>query len=61
MLARDYDNDIDILVITETWLSSDDSVSTGRMTPAGCQLLHVPRAHGTGGGVAVFYNSIFLM
>jgi len=31
------------------------------MTPAGYQLLHVPRAHGTGGGIAVIYKSTFVM
>ena len=41
------DNDLDTLAITETWLSTDDFVSTGRMTPAGYQQLHVPRANGT--------------
>ena len=55
------DKDIDILAITETWLSTNDSISTGRITPAGYQLLHVPRAHGTGGGVAVVYKSTFVM
>ena len=45
------DNDLDILAITETWLSTNDSVSPDRMTTARCQLLHVPREHGTGGGV----------
>ena len=54
------DNDIDIRAITETWLSTNDSISTGRITPAGYQLLHVPRAHGTGGGVAVVYKSTFV-
>ena len=32
------DNDIDMLTITETWLSAEDSVSTGRITPAGYKL-----------------------
>ena len=54
------DKDIDILAITETWLSTNDSISTGRITPAGYQLLHVPRGHGTGGGVAVVYKSTFV-
>ena len=54
------DNDIDILAITETWLSINDSISTGRITPAGYQLLHFQRAHGTGGGVAVVYKSTFV-
>ncbi|KAK2182464.1 hypothetical protein NP493_353g06015 [Ridgeia piscesae] len=35
------DNGLDILAITETWLRTDDSISTGRTTPAGYQLLHV--------------------
>ena len=30
-------------------------------TPAGYQLLHIPRAHGTGGVVAVVYKSTFVM
>ena len=54
------ENYIDILAITETWLSTNDSISTGRITPAGYQLLHVPRAHGTGGGVAVVCKSTFV-
>ena len=54
------DKDIDILAITETWLSTNDSISTGRITPAGYQLLHVPRVHGIDGCVAVVYKSTFV-
>ena len=54
------DNDLDILAITETWPSTDDSVSTGHITPAGYQLLHVQRTYGTGGHVAVIYKSTFV-
>ena len=30
------DNDLDVLAITETWLTPDDSVSAGCITPATC-------------------------
>jgi hypothetical protein len=44
------DNDIDVLLITETWLSSSADVVLGELAPAGYQVLHVPRGRGRGGG-----------
>ena len=54
------DNDLDVLAITETWLTPDDSVSAGCITPAGYQLRHADRKRGIGGGVAVVYKSGFI-
>ena len=54
------DNDLDVLAITETWLTPDDSVSAGCFTPAGYQLQHADRKHGIGGGVAVVYKVGFM-
>ena len=54
------ENDLDICTITETWLNKSDDkdkVVTGDLTPAGYDLLHVPRAKGKGGGVAVILKS----
>jgi hypothetical protein len=53
------DNDIDVIAITETWLGTDgrDRVVEGEVCPPGYNLLHVPRPHGKGGGVAVLYKA----
>lgn len=53
------DNDLDILVITETWLRGDttDSVAVGDMTPNGYCFVHAPRMEGRGGGLAVIHKS----
>ena len=49
------DKDLDILVITETWMKKGDtdSFAARNMTPNGYQLLHTPRLKKPGGGVAV--------
>ncbi|KAI0211970.1 hypothetical protein LSAT2_003155, partial [Lamellibrachia satsuma] len=53
------DNDLDVLAITEMWLTPDDSVSAGCITPASYQLRHADRKRGIGGVVAVVYKSGF--
>src|SRR5215469_5699497 len=51
-------NSLDILLLTETWLSSDSPPSVvNSLTPAGYSLLHQPRSTGRGGGLAVIYRS----
>ena len=52
------DNDLDIIAVTETWLGSDgrDCVVEGNMCPSGFKLVHVPRSHMRGGGVALIYK-----
>ena len=37
------DNDIDVLTLTETWLTCNDTVAAGDITPQGYALHHVPR------------------
>ena len=44
---------MDILVITETWLYSDDSAKLRKITPPGYQIISNPRDSRRGGGVAV--------
>ena len=50
-------NDIDIMLITETWLRDDDDVLIGAMTPPGYSFINVPRANGRGGGVGAMFKS----
>ena len=55
-----FDNDLDIVALTETWLSNEDNNNTHVITECsnhGYTLHHVPRNSGsTGGGVGVFIN-----
>jgi hypothetical protein len=50
---------VDVVAITETWLGRDgrDRIVEGQVCPPGYSILHVPRSHGKGGGVAVLYKS----
>jgi len=49
------DEQIDILVITETWLRSGegDKVVKGELVPKGYKLIHAPRVKRRGGGVGI--------
>ena len=51
------DNDLDILAITETWLSSENDTSyvTGELCPNGYKFLHIPRCS-RGGGVGLLFK-----
>ena len=55
-----FDNDLDIVALTETWLSNEDNNNTQVITECsnhGYTLHHVPRNSGsTGGGVGVLIN-----
>lgn len=53
------ENDVDILALTETWLTGDSTVAAGEVTPEGYKLHHVPRSRRRGGGVGVLYKSGF--
>ena len=54
-----YDNELDILVLTETWLTNYDSAKTREMTPDTHMFLHVPRGDRRGGGVGMFISNSF--
>ena len=47
------EHDIDIFVITETWLKEDDQVIIGECTPPGYTFLSSHRKTGSGGGISV--------
>ena len=51
------EHELDILSLTETWLKDDDSLAAANITPAGYNLIHVPRKHRRGGGVGLLYKS----
>ena len=53
------ENDLDIIAITETWLTADDRVASGEITPDGYKHHHVPSTSKRGGGVAVLCKSTF--
>ena len=57
------DNDIDIMVITETWLSHDasDHSHVAALAPHGYMIQHLPRPRGRGGGLAVVYRQDLTM
>ena len=52
------DNSIDIMVITETWLSSDgkDSGPVASLTTSGYAIYHLPRSNSRGGGLATVHR-----
>jgi hypothetical protein len=51
-------SNIDVLTLSETWLSPDSSPSTlNSLTPANFSLIHTPRLHKVGGGLACIYRS----
>lgn len=53
------DNDIDLFLITETWLSKTSNINKvvlGNLVPAGYKILHEPRGKRRGGGVAIVFK-----
>jgi Reverse transcriptase (RNA-dependent DNA polymerase)/Endonuclease/Exonuclease/phosphatase family len=52
------DQCIDVLALTETWLSADSLPSTlNSITPDTYSLIHSPRLDGKGGGIALLFRS----
>ena len=52
------DHSIDVLTLSETWLSVDTLPSTLQsLTPQGYSIFHSPRTFGHGGGLATIYRS----
>ena len=56
-------NNIDILALTETWLSPGDKDNCVRseLTPDGYQLIDVPRGKGRGGGVGFLFKDSLII
>ena len=57
--VKDYidDHGIDIVALTETWLSDGEVVTD--LTNGGHNLVHLPRKNRRGGGVGLLYRSTF--
>jgi hypothetical protein len=52
------EHDIDIMIVTESWLRNDDHVIIGESTPPGYSFLNIPRPDGTSyGGIAIVFKS----
>ena len=51
------DHDIDIMALTESWLSTDDLVHISDMTPSGYSLVQKPRTDRPGGGIALIFKT----
>ena len=47
---------IDVLAITETWLSTNSEYERHEIVPSGYEIIHVDREGRKGGGVAVIYR-----
>ena len=51
------ENDVDIFVITETWLASDDPVVIGEMLPPGYSFINFPRKSDEHGGIGIIHKT----
>ena len=58
ILYHIHEHDLDVVAITETWLTNKDSdlPVTRALTTPGNSLLHHPRCSRRGGGIAIFHN-----
>ena len=57
-----YDHNIDICMLTETWLSNNkvsDCSKINEMTPKSHNFYHVPRENKSGGGVGIFVKKAY--
>ena len=54
-----YENDIDILCLTETWLTDNDASLITAIVPHGYKFQHLPRNDRRGGGVGVLVKASF--
>ena len=54
-----FEHDIDILCLTETWLTPHDDSLVASLTPDGFTFQHLPRQGRRGGGVGIMLKSSF--
>ena len=52
-----FQNNLDLVAISETWFQPDDNLVPRECTPAGYSLHHIPIPKKTGGGVALLFRS----
>ena len=53
------EHDIDVMCLTETWLTANDESLLHTLIPAGYGFRHLPRSDRRGGGVGVMFKSSF--
>ncbi len=51
------DNDIDLFIITETWLAEDDPVVIGELLPPGYSFMSFPRKSDEHGGLGIIHKT----
>ena len=51
------EKNIDVCIITETWLKNDDNVIIGELVPSGYKIDYVSRNGRRGGGIAIIYKA----
>ena len=52
-----FQNNLDLVAISETWFKPDGNLVPHECTPAGYSLHHIPRPKKTRGGVALLFRS----
>ena len=52
------DKEIDLLAITETWLTENEKIAINDLCPEGYSFLKEPRKHAKGGGIGLFYRNL---
>ena len=52
-------NNLDVCVLTETWIKEDDNVTPVRLCPNGYKSLSISRPNRTGGGIAIVFKKDF--
>jgi len=52
-------NNIDVCIVTETWVKDDDNVSLAALSPHGYSFKHCPRVSRSGGGTGIIYRNSF--
>ena len=50
-------NNLDLCILTETWIREDDTTTPGRLCPSGYKALSISRHGRTGGGIAIALTS----
>ena len=51
------DNNLDIFVLTETWLGVNDSIVINDLCPVGFSCINIPRGQRRGGGIGIVHRS----
>ena len=50
-------NNLDLCILTETWIREDNTTTPGRLCPSGYKALSISRHGRTGGGIAIVYKN----